>query len=138
MPEIKYCERCGLLLGEVHSARKFCFECREVIDREHRKVYKKAGRIDRSNPPIVLCEHCGKPMQKMHGAQKYHPECKKAAYAKTHQSKPVHGNKGVPRIGVYGKKKADPAVPSVTEVSRMADKMGLSYGQLSLKMRQAK
>lgn len=77
-------------------------------------------------------------MQKMHGAQKYHPECKKAAYAKLHQSKPVHGNKGVARIGVYKKKKADPAVPSVTEVSRMADKMGLSYGQLSLKMSQTK
>lgn len=42
--EEKYCERCGLYLGAVRSARKYCSECKRKVDKERDRERKKAAR----------------------------------------------------------------------------------------------
>nr|DAV73071.1 MAG TPA: hypothetical protein [Caudoviricetes sp.] len=42
--EEKYCERCGLYLGVVRSARKYCSECKRKVDKERDRERKKAAQ----------------------------------------------------------------------------------------------
>lgn len=41
--EEKYCERCGLYLGAVRSARKYCSECKRKVDKERDRKRKEAA-----------------------------------------------------------------------------------------------
>ena len=42
--EEKYCERCGLYLGAVRSARKYCSECKRKVDKERDRERKKEAQ----------------------------------------------------------------------------------------------
>lgn len=41
--EEKYCERCGLYLGAVKPARKYCSECKRKVDKERDRKRKEAA-----------------------------------------------------------------------------------------------
>lgn len=133
MPDLKYCERCGVLLGYVRATKKYCSACRCDVDRERHKRYKSAK--EKPNYGIVHCEWCYKPMVKLAKTQKYHKECKPDAYAAKRKER-NHSRKAMP--GGYSKKpeKKESKVMSVAEMAKVADSMGLSYGKLSLKMSQ--
>lgn len=135
MPDLKYCERCGVLLGYVRSTKKYCSVCRCDVDRERQKRYKAIK--EKQNYGIVRCEWCYKPMVKLSKTQKYHKECKPDAYAAKRKER-NRSRQAMP--GGYGKgpEKKESKVMSVAEMAKVADSMGLSYGELSLKMSQGK
>lgn len=132
MPEAKYCERCGMYMGEVHSLTRYCKACKFEVDQQRRTEWAKAGGKVERGP--ATCEWCGKPMIKRSSTQKYHQECRKAAYRKVQNDR--KSRHAMP--GGYNKKKDEPKVKSIKDVNREAEKMGLSYGKLSLLMAQGK
>lgn len=133
MPEVKHCERCGKLLGVVHSSTKYCIECRLEADRERREKYRKTGKVDKTAYGIETCQYCGKPMRKTSAVQKYHKECRKEAYKLRAESTCGYKHPTKTR-----KQKPKPDRLSVAYVASLADSMGMPYGQVSLLMAQGK
>lgn len=81
--EIKYCERCGILLGAVNPTKKYCSDCKREVSLERKRAKRKAlSESHRFVPVKTTCQWCGEPMIKKSAAQKYHKECAKdAAFA---------------------------------------------------------
>lgn len=129
---MKNCERCGMYLGEVHSLTKYCRACKDIVDHERKIEWAKNG--GKVNYGETSCEWCGKPMVKRSRTQKYHKECQPAAYRQVQRDRKARQ----PKPGGYGKKSKEPKIKSVQEVTREAEKMGMSYGELSLLMAQGK
>lgn len=126
MPELKYCERCGLYLGCVHAATKYCRECRDVI-RNERQTERRHGKKEIGK--AITCDVCGKPLVKTGATQKYHPECK--LIAKREQDRVNWAR----RKNEKARKEASKAVEySVLDVQKMAEKAGCSYGEMSLRL----
>lgn len=88
--EIKYCERCGILLGAVNPTKKYCSDCKREVSLEQKRARRKVSKESHSFAPVkTTCQWCGKPMIKMSAVQKYHKDCAKdAAFASIaeHQS----------------------------------------------------
>lgn len=137
MPNLKYCERCGIFMGAVVHNKRYCAECKRKAECERKKKSKEAHKVH-VNYGVTSCEFCGKPMVKRSKTQKYHTECQKEAYAlRQAEYKAVKNVKRRAKLEGYNKQK-DPKKLSVADVSRMADKAGVSYGQMSLQMMQSK
>ena len=78
--EIKYCERCGILLGAVNPAKKYCSDCKRKVSLERKRARRKAlSESHRFVPVRTTCQWCGEPMIKKSAAQKYHKECARDA-----------------------------------------------------------
>ena len=77
--EEKYCERCGLYLGVVRPARRYCKECAILVQKE-----KQTER--RAPYGVVPCEWCKRPMRKLYKYQKYHKKCANAVRKKRPQT----------------------------------------------------
>lgn len=63
--EEKYCERCGLYLGVVRPAKKYCSECKRKVDKERDRKRKKAAcKPEKTFPSIgevqALADKLGK------------------------------------------------------------------------------
>lgn len=136
--EIKYCERCGKLLGYVMKSKKYCIDCYAIANREkdrerHRK--KQAIKEAELKKPVP-CAWCGKPLVRRVQSQKYHPECQKSANMKRQKElRAIYREKGITQKGQKEmkspfKKKRKNGIPSVLEVNNKAKELGVSYGKL--------
>lgn len=132
---IKYCERCGLLLGEVDAKRKYCSECLRISSKTSKCARKKEREV-------ATCAYCGKPMVKNVGNQKYHKECAYAAQKKRiaelrDRYKEI-GYKNLQEQKKSQKSQKDDSgdrkVLSIAEVQRLAEKHHMTYAMASWKI----
>ena len=132
--ETKYCERCGVLLGEVLETKRYCKECAKAIKQE-----REAAR--RAPYGVVPCEWCKRPMCKLYECQKYHQKCAKLArrkktadWWKNHPDyirvpdRPVEIAKEENRRPKY----------TIEQIDRKAKELGMSYGHYSKLLEQGK
>lgn len=78
--EIKYCERCGILLGAVNFTKKYCSDCKREVSLEQKRARRKVLKESYRFVPVkTACQWCGEPMIKTSAAQKYHKECARDA-----------------------------------------------------------
>lgn len=124
-------------MGAVAHNKKYCAECKRKTESERKKKSKEAHKTH-VNYGITNCDFCGKPMVKRSKTQKYHAECQKEAYAiKRAEYKAAKKVKRQAKPEGYNKQK-DSKKLSVADVTRMADKAGVSYGKMSLQIMQSK
>lgn len=126
--EIKYCERCGILLGAVNPAKKYCSDCKRKVSLERKRARRKAlSESHRFVPVRTTCQWCGKPMIKMSAAQKYHKDCAKdAAFASIAEHQSIRRERALNEKALEEKK-----IPSIGQVQALADKLGKHYGEVS-------
>lgn len=136
--EIKYCERCGALLGMVAANRKYCLSCYSIAnlerDRERKRKQTEAKRKETAKP--VPCAWCGKPLVRRNVCQKYHAECKKAAYADL-QKKLREKYRESGKSCQYKKPKRKKAKSknkgyTIGEIEAKAKELGTTYGKVVL------
>jgi hypothetical protein len=126
--EIKYCERCGILLGEVNPAKKYCSDCKRKVSLERKRARRKVlSESHRFVPVKTVCQWCGEPMIKKSAAQKYHKDCAKdAAFASIAEHQSIRRKRALNEKALEEKK-----IPSIGQVQALADKMGKHYGEVS-------
>lgn len=126
--EIKYCERCGILLGEVNPTKKYCSVCKREVSLERKRARRKAlSESHRFVPVKTTCQWCGEPMIKTSAAQKYHKECARdAAFASVAEHQKMRRERNLNKQALEEKK-----IPSVAQVQALADKLGKHYGEVS-------
>lgn len=136
--EIKYCERCGALLGMVAANRKYCLNCYSIGNlergRERNRKRTEAKRKETAKP--VPCAWCGKPLVRRNVCQKYHAECSKAAYADS-QKKLRKKYRESGKSGQYKKPEQKKAKPknkdyTIDEIKEKAKELGTTYGKVVL------
>lgn len=134
--EIKYCERCGALLGMVAANRKYCLSCYSIANlercRERNRKRAEAKRKETAKP--VSCAWCGKPLVRRNVCQKYHAECQKAAYADS-QKKLRERYRESGKSGQYKKpkqKKPKNKGYTIEEIEAKANGLGTTYGKVVL------
>lgn len=145
--EIKYCERCGILLGLVNPCRKYCKECRETVRRERQVLAKKGVK---KKPETVPCAWCGKPMLRKSWSQKYHAECATEAQKALNRKLKAKKREEMKASGVFKAdwdvkepepeppKKHEPPKYTVRQMNDKAKQLGLSYGHYSTLLSQGK
>lgn len=130
--EEKYCERCGLYLGVVRPARRYCKECAILIQKE-----KQAER--RAPYGVVPCEWCKMPMRKLYKYQKYHKKCANAVKRKKTadwwKEHPDYIRASLDRKEIQQKKSQK---YSLKQVNDKAKELGMSYGHYSDLLSQGK
>lgn len=126
--ETKYCERCGIFLGEVYPQKRYCSECKKEVSRERKRLRYKALHDGQGYPSSrSICQWCGKPMVKMSAAQKYHKDCAKEANSvSTTQRQRLRKELERNRKTLVEKR-----IPSVGQVQALSDKLGKHYGEVS-------
>ena len=126
--EIKYCERCGILLGAVNPAKKYCSDCKRKVSLERKRARRKAlSESHRFVPVKSTCQWCGEPMIKESAAQKYHKECARdASFASIAEHQKMRRERNLNKKALEEKK-----IPSVGQVQALADKIGKHYGEVS-------
>ena len=115
--ELKYCERCGCMLGYVRATKKYCSECEKQVRRE-----RDRQRKERKKMQARICLMCKKPMFNAQKGQKYHPECKPP---------PTEDRKRRKAYALRTEERKKPTY-SVWQVQMMADRLGIHYGQASM------
>lgn len=125
--EIKYCERCGILLGAVNPTKKYCSYCKREISLERKRARRKALKESHRFVPVkTTCQWCGKPMIKIPAAQKYHKDCAKdVAFAS------IAEHQSIRRERALNEKALEEKIPSIGQVQALADKLGKHYGEVS-------
>lgn len=134
--EIKYCERCGILLGKVAKNRKYCLNCYSQVSLEQgRARWKKKQKLKQEElAKPVPCAWCGKPLVRRNICQKYHPECQKPAYAAI-QKELRQKYKEDGKVYEYDKKperKPPNRTYSIEEIEAKAKELGTTYGKVVL------
>lgn len=136
--EIKYCERCGALLGMVATNRKYCLNCYSIANLERGRERKRKQTEDKRKETAkpVPCAWCGKPLVRRNVCQKYHAECSKAAYADS-QKKLREKYRESGKSGQYKKPEQKKAKPknkdyTIDEIKEKAKELGTTYGKVVL------
>lgn len=126
--EIKYCERCGILLGAVNPTKKYCSYCKREVSLERKRARRKTLKESRGFAPVKsTCQWCGEPMIKTSAAQKYHKECAKdAAFTSIAEHQRLRKERDRNKKALEEKK-----IPSVGQVQALAEKLGKHYGEVS-------
>lgn len=126
--EIKYCERCGILLGAVNPTKKYCSDCKREVSLERKRARKKALKTETGFVPVrSTCQWCEEPMLKTSAAQKYHKECAREANAiSTAENRRLRKERDRKE-----KARENKRIPSVGQVQALADKLGKHYGEVS-------
>lgn len=135
--EIKYCERCGCLLGKVLKTKRYCKECAILVKKEN-----EAAR--RAPYGVVPCEWCKKPMRKLYEHQKYHQKCanavKRKQVADWWKEHPDYIKTSPRKARPEGNQMGEKPKPKYT-IKQMNDKakeLGMSYGHYSTLLAQGK
>lgn len=135
--EIKYCERCGCLLGKVLKNKRYCKECAMFVKKE-----KEAAR--RAPYGVVPCEWCKRPMRKVYERQKYHQKCANAVRQKRvadwWKEHPDYIKTPSRKARPEGNRTEEKPKPKYT-IKQMNDKakeLGMSYGHYSTLFAQGK
>lgn len=136
--EIKYCERCGALLGMVAANRKYCLSCYSIANlernRERKRKETEARRNETAKP--VPCAWCGKPLVRRNICQKYHKECTKAAYAdlqkKLREKYRESGKSAQCKKPKRKKAKSKNKRYTIEEIEAKANELGTTYGKVVL------
>lgn len=126
--EIKYCERCGILLGSVNPTKKYCLDCKREVSLEQKKARRKVLKESHRFVPVkTTCQWCGEPMIKTSAAQKYHKECaKEASFTSIAEHQKIRKERNLNKKALEEKK-----IPSIGQVQALADKMCKHYGEVS-------
>lgn len=126
--EIKYCERCGILLGAVNPTKKYCSDCKREVSLEQKRARRKVLKESHRFVPVkTTCQWCGEPMIKTSAAQKYHKECaKEASFTSIAENQKMRRERNINKKALEEKK-----IPSIGQVQALADKLGKHYGEVS-------
>lgn len=116
------CQRCGKMAESKSPLKKYCDLCRYDLHnkkkrewyQQHREQELEKAKQKRSEPRY--CCHCGKRIKPKTWDEVYCYECKQAKESKTWFDTPEEKN------------------VRLNSKARLAKKMGVSYGQLSLWM----
>lgn len=131
--EIKYCVRCGALIGMAAKNRKYCDACRKGVIKENKRRYDNKQK---EGVKTVPCAFCGRPMLRRFTNQKYHKACAYPAQIKKMRALNVvySSVKRERRMEEKKRQEEKRRVPTIQEIEAKAKELGTTYGKVVLRI----